>query len=385
MRGRAPFSLRTQLALAMAFCVLAAVVFGYGGLTAFGEWQARQVLTTLSPAARRANNAIEAERTPELSDLLALQQAWNKLGPSFEAAQNWALVFLSLVAIGAGVGASMYLAARFAQPLEEVASAARRVAGGDLAARASLRARGAGEIAQLVDDFNHMATELQLFERELKEGSAAIAHELRTPLTILRGRLQGIQDGVFQTGPKEINSLIQQVEALARIVDDLQTVSLAATSALELRKSSFDLAAEMDDLLHTVRPDIEAAGIRLELDLRPVIVDADAVRVRQAAIALLENARRHAATGGVVRVETSLVGAEASLRVLDRGAGLSAESRQRAFERFWRADESRSRDMGGSGLGLSVVEAIARAHGGRASALSRDGGGAIFEVILPAA
>jgi two-component system, OmpR family, sensor histidine kinase AdeS len=385
MKKRSPLSLRTQLALAMAFCVLAAVVFGYGGLTAFGEWQTQQQVKTLNPAARRAYDDLGADRAPNPQDLLALQNASRKIGAELETGQNWALLFLSLVAIGAGFGASVLLAARLARPLEEVAAAARRVAGGDLAARAPLRQRGAGEIAQLVDDFNHMAAELESFERELNESSAAIAHELRTPLTILRGRLQGMRDGVFQASEKEIIGLIQQVDALARIVDDLQTVSLATTGALDLRKARIDLAAEMDALMATVAPHLEAAGMCVELDLRAAPLDADAARLRQATVALLENARRHAASGGVVRVETFVDGAEARLRVLDRGPGFTADEALRVFERFWRADDSRSRDHGGSGLGLSVVEAIARAHGGHARALPREGGGAIFEIALPLA
>jgi two-component system, OmpR family, sensor histidine kinase AdeS len=121
MKKRSPLSLRTQLALAMAFCVLAAVVFGYGGLTAFGEWQTQQQVKTLNPAARRAYDDLGADRAPNPQDLLALQNASRKIGAELETGQNWALLFLSLVAIGAGFGASVLLAARLARPLEEAA------------------------------------------------------------------------------------------------------------------------------------------------------------------------------------------------------------------------------------------------------------------------
>jgi len=381
---RTPLSLRTQLALAMAFCVLAAVLFGYGGLQLFGMWQIRQAISILSPAARHAYEDTNANRIPDMEELFALQLEVQEIAPKLDAAQNWALVLLSLIAIGVGVGASVILAARLAEPIEEVAATARRMANGDLGAHTALQQRGAREIAQLVDDFNYMATELEGLQRESIESSAAIAHELRTPLTILRGRLQGMHDGLFLAGPKEIRGLINQVEVLGRIVDDLLTVSLASTGALELRRRPIDVATEVEDLLLTIQPDLEAAGLFVELDLRPAQTDADAPRLRQATLALLENARRHAATGGVVRVETGLEGSHVFVRILDRGPGLLPGDFAHVFDRFWRAEGSRSRESGGSGLGLSVVAAIAQAHGGRARAGPRDGGGAIFEVILPA-
>lgn len=374
---------RTQLALIMVASVLCTVAIGYGGLTVVGELQTQAMLAELSPVARSAAIKLEADQLPSQADLEVLMLESAGAYNVIDFTQNLSLVILSLIAAAIGAAVGTALAGRFSPPIEAVAAAARRIAEGDLSARAVAATPGSGETAQLLNDFNRMADELEGAERELVEGAAAIAHELRTPLTILRGRLQGMSDGVFPSGEKEISGLIRQVEGLGRIVEDLRVTSLAASGALELRKAPMDFAVEIDSVIEAMRPDLIAVGMAIELDLRPALIVADAPRLRQAAAALLENAKRYAVEGGAVRVEVKREPAGAVLRVLDRGKGLQPEELTRAFERFWRADPSRSREIGGSGLGLSVVAAIAQAHGGACRALQREGGGAVFELRVP--
>ncbi len=228
-----------------------------------------------------------------------------------------------------------------------------------------------------------MASSLERFQRQSVESSAAIAHELRTPLTILQGRLQGMVEGVFETKPRDLEGLIDQVESLSRIVSDLNIVSLAQAGRLSVHQEPVWLEESMASLLHTVMPDLEKAGLIVEADLRPANGFADASRVRQAALVLIENVKRHAAAGGSIRVETGVDDRQAFIRVLDRGPGINPDTVDRMFEPFWRSEASRSRATGGSGLGLSVVASIASAHGGSVSAAPRDGGGAVFELRLP--
>jgi two-component system sensor histidine kinase AdeS len=382
MRWSAP-PLRVQLALAMAACVLGTVAIGYGGLTLHDAWQTGQVLADLPADARRAQDALLALQMPEREDLAALLREAERFQPALAGAEDRALAVLSAVAIACGVVASLWLAVRLSRPLEDVAAAARRIAAGDLSARARPHHHGAGEIAQLAADFNAMARTIETAALELRANSAAIAHELRTPLTILRGRLQGTLDGMFATGPAELRGLIEQVDQLGRIVDDLQTVSLAETGQLRLRTARIDLAEEVGRVLATLAPDLAAAGLAVTLDLQPAPATADPMRLRQVILALLDNARQHAASGRELRIETRAGPPAAVLRVLDRGPGFADGTHERAFDRFWRGDASRSRSTGGSGLGLSVVRAIAEAHGASARAMPREGGGAILEVALP--
>jgi signal transduction histidine kinase len=376
--------LRTQFTLGMLTFFVGAFGFIYGGTRTLDAWLTARYLDNLPPAAQRAGRDLEALRLPDPADLRVLKEAseaGNALGQLYS---DLGLAVLTVLAGCVALGLATGVAHRLARPMERVADAARRVAQGDLDARAEPGRGSSLELRQLVDDFNHMADSLAASRRELKESTAAIAHELRTPITILRGRLQGIHDGVFASGPAETTALIQQVDSLSRVVDDLRVVSLAGANSLALQCRPMELATEVESLLPVIEPDLYALGMRLELDLRPAPVHADPQRLRQVLICLLDNARRYASEGGVVRIETHASGSAGVLRVLDRGAGFPPGGAERAFERFWRSEASRSRQTGGSGLGLSVVRAIADAHGGQAHAANRPDGGALLEVRLPA-
>jgi two-component system sensor histidine kinase AdeS len=376
--------LRTQFTLGMLIFFVGAFSFIYGGARMLDAWLTSRYLDSLPPAAQRAGRDLEALRLPDLGDLRALMEASEAGNAQGQFYSDLGLAVLTVLAACVAVGLAIGVGKRLARPMERVAHAARRVARGDLDARAEPERGSSLELRQLVDDFNRMADSLAASRRELKESTAAIAHELRTPLTILRGRLQGIHDGVFASGPAEITALIQQVESLSRVVEDLRVVSLAGAASLALERRPVELATEVENLLPVIEPDLHALGMRLELDLRPARVHADPQRLRQMLICLLDNARRYASDGGVVRIETISAGSAGVLRVLDRGAGFPPGGAERAFERFWRSEASRSRQTGGSGLGLSVVRAIADAHGGQAHAANRPDGGALLEVRLPA-
>ena len=376
--------LRTQFTLGMLIFFVGAFSFIYGGARMLDAWLTSRYLDNLPPAAQRAGRDLEALRLPDLGDLRALMEASEAGNAQGQVYSDLGLAVLTVLAACVAVGLAIGVGKRLARPMERVAHAARRVARGDLDARAEPERGSSLELRQLVDDFNRMADSLAASRRELKESTAAIAHELRTPLTILRGRLQGIHDGVFASGPAEITALIQQVESLSRVVEDLRVVSLAGAASLALERRPVELATEVENLLPVIEPDLHALGMRLELDLRPARVHADPQRLRQMLICLLDNARRYASDGGVVRIETISAGSAGVLRVLDRGAGFPPGGAERAFERFWRSEASRSRQTGGSGLGLSVVRAIADAHGGQAHAANRPDGGALLEVRLPA-
>jgi two-component system sensor histidine kinase AdeS len=374
-----------RMELATAFAVNAFVVAAItgGGLAIYSGLTAAYLRASLPPAARLAAEAIEAKRLPSPQGLVELQ----KYAETYTFTDSWLEPTVWLVMAGvamlAGVAAGMAMAWRIARPVSAVATAAREVASGRLDARAETSHRGAGETAALIADFNQMAEELQRADEEIRATAAAIAHELRTPLTVLRGRLQGVGDGVFEIEPKMIRGLILQVDGLARIVDDLRTLSLASNGRLVLQLGHHDLAREAEAVAQTIAMDLAAAGLDLQLDLRPAPVISDDARLRQAILAILDNTRRHAREGGEVLLSTGRAQDFAWITIADRGPGLPPGREARAFERFWRSDESRSRDSGGSGLGLAVVDAIVRAHGGSVSARPRVGGGAVFEIRLP--
>ncbi|MDO5604769.1 MAG: ATP-binding protein [Paracoccus sp. (in: a-proteobacteria)] len=281
----------------------------------------------------------------------------------------------------AGAFVGMVHSRRLMRPLDAVALAAARLAQGDTAARADARPSRIAQIDAFQNNFNAMADAVARSERELRETNAAIAHELRTPLTVLIGRLNGMLDGIFPADRDGIGALLAQTTLLQRIIDDLKLVTLADAGRFRFDPESFDMA----ELVSAVVA-LEPAGI--EMALNPAPVYADPARLRQITAALLDNARRYG--GAELRVETGVTGAgsadgpvQAMLRVMDRGPGLPPDQAGHAFDRFWRADKSRGKQTGGSGLGLAVVRSLTEAQGGNVAYAPRPGGGAIFTVTLP--
>ena len=296
---------------------------------------------------------------------------------------DWGYLLLTLViGIPPAVAGGWWLSQRIVVPLLEVARAIRAIAAGDLTARANPSIRGFGESARLVADFNLLAERLERAEAELRYSNSAVAHELRTPLTILKGRLQGVSDGVFTLTPEVIILLLAQVDGLTRIVEDLRTLGLFNAGALELSVIPMDLAVMAQEVIALYAQELDAKAMSVEARLHAAPICADPDRIRQVLLALIDNAMRYAPGRGLV-IETGMAAGMSLLSCRDYGPGFPVDALDRAFEPFWRAEDSRARDKGGSGLGLSVVRTIAVAHGGRVEASNMNDGGACVSVFLP--
>lgn len=299
---------------------------------------------------------------------LLLSYAPSLLGPEDSIVPNGAdiavIVVMSLVGLVIASQVAFRMAIRIVEPVTAVAQAARLVAQGDLGARVATDKTASGEMTVLVDDFNAMAGRLERMASDAVAWNAQIAHELRTPLTVLRGRLQGVADGVFAMDDQLVASLTRQVEDLTRLVEDLRIVSLFDSGRLALHRVEVNFADEIEDLAEMLRPTLEDAGFSLilELDQGPTFLDPG--RIRQALTALIDNAVKYA-DPGPVRIELDLKPMVTELRIADAGPGLPEEFIETAFDRFSRGEGPRS-TIRGSGLGLSVVRSILEAHGGSA-------------------
>ena len=211
------------------------------------------------------------------------------------------------------------------------------------------------------------------------------AHELKTPLAVIDATTSAVLDGVYGHDERHLQTIREQSRLLARIVDDLRTVSLADAGVLPLRREPVQIGA----LLASIARDLEAratgAGISIEVrhSGNPVaLVDPD--RVRQSVVALVDNAIRHTPTGGWIRLEAAPKAPEAVLiAVVDSGPGIAAIDVPHVFERFYQADPARDRSTGSSGLGLAIVRAVVEAHGGHVRAGNEAGAGARIEIELP--
>ncbi len=275
-------------------------------------------------------------------------------------------------------GAAASLTRKIVSPVSAIALAARRISDGDLTARAIIDDASLDEVGDMVQDFNQMAQRLERLATETRQWNAAIAHELRTPLTILRGQLQGAADGVYTLDAKLLNSLLGQVETLTQLVQDLRSVGPVDGNELFMELTDVSLDAQMEDLRRLMDGPLSLAGFQTTWRSTPVVVRADVTRLRQAALALLENVRMHA-TPGPVTVEVVSDGAMGLLRITDGGPGIDADLAEHIFQIFQRGPTAAK----GSGLGLAVVRGVAEAHGGHAVWRANPAGGSIFELALP--
>ena len=303
---------------------------------------------------------------------------------AFGVAVRTALLAALVAAVVAAVVVAAAISTRIAGPVTRLAAAARRVAGGHYAER--VPAAGEGEIADLAESFNSMAGSLEATERRRLRLVGDVAHELRTPLTTLDGYLEGLEDGVVAPGPETWRLLRHETARLNRLVGDLQDLWRAEARDLPLRLAPVDVASVARDAVDRARP--TATARRIDLDLVRSATDhtafADRDRVAQILDNYLSNALRYAPDGSRVDVNVAKDAGSIVLFVRDTGPGLSAEQRVQVFERFYRIDPSRSRALGGAGIGLAIVRALAEAMDGRAWAESAGpGAGSTFFVSLP--
>jgi two-component system sensor histidine kinase AdeS len=375
--------LATLTAIVTAIMLLLSVGLTYLGVNWYASYLEKSITDGLPPKAAAAYKMLGENKVPDGESLKILFEHLNALTEptDFKVLMSVLVCGLLSALICALIG--VYLARRLASPLAELTSAAEGLKSGDFSVRVAASHRSTREVSSLVETFNALATSLETMEKRLRFNNMAVAHELRTPLTILQGSLQSMIDGVFPMDRKIISDLLLQVEGLGRIVEDLRTLSLAIGQKLVMERQRIDVSDVVEGVLASAKPMLDASKLRVETDLQPAWISADSPRIRQAVLALLENACRYAADGGWLRCETEQLPDESVvIRILDRGPGFPEGMDAIAVNTFWRGDPSRSRATGGTGLGLSVVQAIAVAHGGRLEFANRPEGGAMVAIHL---
>ncbi|MEV0481027.1 HAMP domain-containing sensor histidine kinase [Streptomyces sp. NPDC050508] len=291
---------------------------------------------------------------------------------------------------------------RLVRPLRVLTAAALRMEGGELSARVPVR--GGDEIARLSAAFNAMSERREELETLRRDMTNDIAHELRTPVSNLRGWLEAVEDGLAQPDASLVTTLLGQAMQLQHIIDDLRDLSAAEAGELWLSPVPVPVADLLSAVVLAARATAGAADITLLVTADPaVVVDADPVRLRQMVDNLVSNAVRHTPAGGsvtlgaTVELDEGLPGRGTDvhvpgkpergrfvvLTVSDTGCGIPAEELPHIFDRFWRAEKSRSRQSGGSGLGLAIVRRLAEAHGGEVTAVSTVDEGTTIALRLP--
>ena len=297
----------------------------------------------------------------------------------------WELVLAGVIGAAIALVIARWVARGMTQPLRDMAQAAHRMETGDYSQRVTTESRD--EVGQLAVAFNRMSSELESLERLRRDLVANVSHELKTPISALRAHLENLLDGVEEPDRETLQVMLAQSERLGRLVDELLDLSRLESGDVPLERRSVELAplvAQVLSEIEVARPDRDVrVADAVPEDIPPVFADRE--RVHQVLFNLLDNAVRFTPAGGRVTVSASRHNGSVDVAVADTGPGIAPEDLPRVFERFYRVDESRSRDDGGTGIGLAIARSVVEAHGGRIWAESVPGRGSTFTFELPAA
>jgi two-component system OmpR family sensor kinase/two-component system sensor histidine kinase BaeS len=309
------------------------------------------------------------------------EPGFHRPGAFFLVACGVPLVFLAMASL---LGSWAFR--RIGSPIAEIMSAAEAVAEGELDVR--VHENYPGQWGRLASSFNRMTAELARTEQQRRNLTADVAHELRTPLHILQGNLEGILDGVYAPSPEHIAAALEETRLLARLVGDLQTLSLAEAGQLPLRRVPLSVEDLMSDVATSFSGQAAEQGVAIQLDLQDdggqLELVADPDRLDQVLSNLVANALRYTPAGGHVILRARSIPDGIQLAVKDSGSGIPADDLPFLFDRFWRGDRARSRSSGShSGLGLAIAKQLVQLHGGRISVDSQPGVGTSFTIELP--
>jgi signal transduction histidine kinase len=306
--------------------------------------------------------------------------------PIFSAIRSWAWVLpASAIVLFVVVSTMVWGLSRVRQlalPLDELLAASESVAQGDYSARVT--EKGPAEIRSLTRAFNSMAGRLEATDQRRRSLLSDVTHELRTPLTVIQGNLEAILDGVYGPDEARLRSILEETQVLSRLVDDLRTLALAESGALQLKKESVDLGALIRETATGFGSQADAAGVSLRIDVppEPQPVEVDPARMREVLSNLLANALRYTPRQGEICIayrEEEIAGRpQALVAVTDSGPGIAPEDLPNVFDRFYK-----SSDSGGMGLGLSIARYLVEAHGGVIKAESLPGRGTTISLALP--
>lgn len=297
----------------------------------------------------------------------------------------WQFLLAGALAAGIALVVARWLARGMTQPLRDMAAAAHRMETGDYSTRVHTRSRD--EVGQLATAFNRMSAELENLEQSRRDLLANVSHELKTPITAIRAHLENLLDGVEDPDPRTLQVMLAQTERLGRLIEQLLELSRLESGELPLRREDLALAPLVTQVLSEIEVARSDRGVAVDSELPDDLpaVDADPERLHQVLFNLLDNAVRFTPSGGAVTVSAHRQNGSVEVQVSDTGVGIPQEHLPRLFERFYRADPARSREDGGTGIGLAIARSVVEAHGGHISAMSEPGKGSVFTFDLPVA
>ncbi|MFT5707140.1 MAG: two-component system sensor histidine kinase BaeS [Oceanospirillaceae bacterium] len=316
--------------------------------------------------------------------LQATAMQTDQLAINFIAQQQENYLYITVAVLLLSLFVAAVLGRQLSQPIHRLAQGSKRVAAGDYTTR--ILVKGNDELAELSEDFNEMTQILQHNEQLRKQWISDISHELRTPIAVISAETEALLDGVRQPTHQRISSLYSEIGSLSQLVDDLHQLSLSDHNNLELHKTEINLTAVINTLLIKFTPRMQEKNISCRFEsasISDIYCFADKQRINQLLNNLLENSLRYTDSGGDSKIALSHVNNQLKIEFIDTAPGVPHDQLALIFERLYRVDKSRSRLVGGSGLGLSICKNIISAHNGDISAQNNPDGGLKVTVLLP--
>ncbi len=353
--------------LSLAFLVVSAAGIGLAAILAYraGNSQLNTFITHMGGMGGMMGQPVTKARDDYLNGISGYLWAGGAAGVVLSLALGW--IFSRQVV----------------RPLDSIAEAAHKVSEGDLEHK--IETKGYGEIQDLGTSFNNMAATLRR-DRDLRRNMIAdIAHELRTPISVLQGNIEGMIDGVLPDNRETLDILHGETLELARLVEDLRTLSLAETGQLKFDFQPINLGKLSSRVADSFKAVAATRRINIDVEVQAgeYSVSADADRTAQVLRNLIDNSLKYSQSGGNIEVKVIAGKENVIVSVADHGKGILSDNLPMVFERFYRVDQSRSRSTGGSGLGLAIAKQLIQAQGGQIRAESKVGQGSVFSFSLP--
>ncbi|HRU41802.1 MAG TPA: ATP-binding protein, partial [Candidatus Diapherotrites archaeon] len=271
---------------------------------------------------------------------------------------------------------------RITMPITRVINTARMIAKGYFGDR-SYEQTSTKEISQLTDTINDLAETLETQEKLRKRLTGDVAHELRTPVATLQSHLEAMIDGIWEPSSDRLKSCHEETMRINRMIGDLEKLARYESDNMILDKEEFSLCELLNIIVQNFEKEFVQRNISIQIQCEDIMLFADRDKISQVLVNLISNALKYTDSNGQVTITAADSGNNTTIAVSDTGIGISEEDLPYIFERFYRADKSRNRMTGGSGIGLTIAKAIVEAHKGSISAAGRLNEGTVFTVVLP--
>ncbi|GAB6931054.1 hypothetical protein JCM10914A_50370 [Paenibacillus sp. JCM 10914] len=316
----------------------------------------------------------------------AEQHVAEQLNHHLEQALLQSIILTCLVSIALATMIGIYVARRISKPLVHMKETAESITQGDRDVRVTIS--GKDEIAALGASLNELTLQLQKQEQLRRNMTQDIAHELRTPLTTLKSYTRAMEDGIWEPAPERFRTCLHEIDRLIDLVTELEDLHDMESPEFRLDRNEVDLHSIIEQAIALMNPAYSEKKVDLQFEgATPVLIHVDADRLLQVLMNLLNNALHYTSEHGRVHVQIKEEADYIMIRIQDNGQGIHSEDLPYIFERLYRGDKSRSRNSGGSGMGLAIVRQIVQAHGGQVWAETQNQGqpghGSSFFIRLP--